>query len=714
MGVFMNFRKLITYLTMGTAAAMPLAVAQNPTILQGNYITNVFGNSNFVLNPNALTNVANVTNATRSTTTPLVATSEFTLSLASGANATWTLRAFDGGMKGQNCEARFTYRGFATATTKAEIVQNSLVVASLTLTPTTDPRIASINFPCGDLVNATTFRIAQTTANMTGTNEIGGIYVGLATNMANVAQAEFVGSLTWPNTSAVSSVVNQTSFTAFPNLGTTPTATGNVTASGTAPKVTITNMKPGSYQIIFTGNAFCFSTLVDISCNYRITDGTTAFGQEIGQRTIAGLSPSIQGQTQTTFVFSFDYSGPVTSKTFQLEARLSHGTGETRIETAAAYGNYKVAVYRFPSSSELVVTPERQNWYVSAVLTGGLPNLGTVTTSLSEITNSTLNLTPESGSQPVATLCSGTNAPPTPSTSTTTCAAGDESVGITFTPPSVGSYEVCAEFSSSITTGAGGNADVTFQIQETATNNNVALTNFSGSANAGFSVPNTTYNNQPVNICQIVQISSIGQKAFRLFRYTGITGTVTSNVIIANDSQGKRNLRWKVTPVTNQSNSALYVQGPVKAAATGAAIPAGYVGTLRSFRSTGCGTNAAYNGGAGISLPVGVWRVQGTASLEGGGTITDFLGIIGPAPASTVWRQSFWNDSWWSAITVPKLPIVLTPFYVRYDGTNLYYFDNGSWGGATASATGAIYMNFFRNSSACAQVYTQIQAEQIN
>ena len=174
----MNFRKLLTYLTVGTAAVIPFAGAQNPTILQGSYISNVFGNSNFVLNPNAQTNVANVTNATRSIATPLVATSEFNLNLTSGTFATWTLRAFDAGMKGQNCEARFSYRGFATATSTAQIVQNSLVVAQLVLTPSTDPRIASINFPCGDLANATTFRIAQTTANMTTVtpNEIGQKY----------------------------------------------------------------------------------------------------------------------------------------------------------------------------------------------------------------------------------------------------------------------------------------------------------------------------------------------------------------------------------------------------------------------------------------------------------------------------------------------------------------------------------------------------------
>jgi len=246
----MNFRKLLTYLTVGTAAVIPFADAQNPTILQGSYISNVFGNSNFVKNPNAQTNVANVTNATRSTTTPLVATSEFNLSLDAGQNATWTLRTFDAGMKGQNCEARFSYRGFATATTTAEIVQNSLVVAQLVLTPSTDPRIASINFPCGDLANATTFRIAQTTANMTGTNEIGAIYTGLATNMANVAQAEFVGATELASCTAAHTVTSTT----FANLS-SPTCTRNnfgaATTSTNDFSVTIPNAKPGWYFVKF-------------------------------------------------------------------------------------------------------------------------------------------------------------------------------------------------------------------------------------------------------------------------------------------------------------------------------------------------------------------------------------------------------------------------------------------------------------------------------
>jgi hypothetical protein len=544
-----------------------------------------------------------VTNATRSTTTPLVATSEFNLNLTSGTFATWTLRAFDSGMKGQNCEARFSYRGFATATTKAEIVQNSLVVAHLTLTPSTDPRIASINFPCGDLANATTFRIAQTTANMTGTNEIGAIYTGLATNMANVAQAETV-AIAFRNTAQAIATSSSTNVI-FNNedldvYGEFDTSTGIFTAK-----------RAGVYAI--EGN-----TLYDSSSSWNQSE---VYETGIIKNGSTFNTQRVEIQTTGTFIVGNSVFGTTTLAVGDTIALSVFQNSGASINLAAASTRNRITIKRFPASSELVVTPERQNWYVSAVVSGGLPNLGTITTALSEITNSTLTLYPESGSQPVATLCSGTNAPPTASTSTTTCAAGDESVGITFTPPSVGSYEVCAEFSSSLTTGAGGQADVTFQIQETATNNNVALTTFSGSANAGFSLPNATYQNVPVNICQIMQVNSIGQKAYRLFRYTAASGTITTNVIIANDSQGKRNLRWKVTPVTNQSNSALYVQGPVLGANTGAAIPASYVGeeikNASAVSTTGTTTiNTEVDvTNASITLTPGVWELQYTASL---------------------------------------------------------------------------------------------------
>jgi hypothetical protein len=607
-GGYMNFRKLLTCLTVSTAAVIPFASAQNPTILQGSYISNVFGNSNFVKNPNAQTNVANVTTVTatvaRSTTTPLVATSEFTVAIGTAnGTATWATRAFDAGMKNQNCEARFTYRGFQ-ATSKVQIKQSTNVVAELVLTPSaTDPRIASINFPCGDLSAATTFVVTDT-AILAGTNEIGGIYVGLATNMANVAQAEFVGSLTWPATSGNSQVINQTAYTVFSNLGTTPTAAGNVTASGTAVKVTIPNMKAGSYQIIFTGNAFCFSLLMDISCNYRITDGTTAFGQEIGQRSIGYVTGgSIQGQTQTSLIFSFDYSGPVTSKTFQLEGKLSNANGEIRIETAAAYGNYKVAVYRFPSSSELVVTPERQNTWGAVEYRNSQQTLfsgSAEPTGYSSFNNATWN-------QP--TLLKGKAAV------TTTNSGNDLGFSIPNLP--VGSYKL--EISGYIYSQAGAVVDdntvCTFKIQETTTSTTVGEQVTQG----GRPTANTNTSNAFLSFQGIYTNTAIATRNFRLEANKTYDSSTTNAGSCRADSYAAGGttsniISFTITPLDQPSNSALYVQGPVKAAETGAAIPAGYVGEkLEENTNANGGSNTiAVNTGTNIrvlTIPPGVWLV---------------------------------------------------------------------------------------------------------
>ena len=113
--------RVLSYLVL--LLMFSVASAQTPTILQGDYISNVFGNSNFILNPNAQTSncttsgtitCANVTvtnaSITRVTTTPLVARTEFNVAITSAnGTATWATRAFDAGMKGQNCEARFSY-----------------------------------------------------------------------------------------------------------------------------------------------------------------------------------------------------------------------------------------------------------------------------------------------------------------------------------------------------------------------------------------------------------------------------------------------------------------------------------------------------------------------------------------------------------------------------------------------------------------------------
>lgn len=602
----MNFRKLITYLTMGTAAAMPIATAQNPTILQGNYITNVFGNSNFVLNPNAQTNVANVTvsnaTVTRSTTTPLVATSEFTITTSTATGyADWSLRAFDQGMKGQNCEARFTYRGFSVGTTTAQILQGSNTVAQLTLTASTDPRIASINFPCGDLSAATTLRVQQATAALTGTNELSGLYLGLATNQANVAQAEFVGSLNWPVQTAAASTSSST-YVAIGNIGSTnPTAVGNVTFSAQAPKITINSLKPGNYQISFNGFFGCFSSGQDAHCNFRLTDGTTEYGSSIAVRGFGAVSSGAQGNWVPVLTYYFQYTGATTSKTFQLEAR-SITTGTTVEVGQGTTQGFQVSAHRFPTSSELVVTPERQNVF------GGVKWSGNIDIStISSVTNAIINTTNFGTPTPFGKA----------SIASSSCGLSANDVGVCFDNVPPGTYEITTSFEqgSVYSFGTPGATACSARIH-------VSGTSFSDTAVASaFTEVGASGQTDWVTLSSgVVTISSFQPKLSLVLKQSksGNNGRCLIRSS-ANGTTYPAIPTITMKPLDQPSNSALYVQGPVLGAQTGATIAAGYVGEKVTWASApsdyALTTTEADWTNASITLNPGVWYISAQISM---------------------------------------------------------------------------------------------------
>ena len=601
---------LLTLLFVGTA------VAQNPTILQGSYISNVFGNSNFVLNPNAQTNVANVTNATRSTTTPLVATSEFNLNLTNGTFATWTLRAFDSGMKGQNCEARFTYRGFATATTKAEIVQNSLVVATLTLTPSTDPRIASINFPCGDLVNATTFRIAQTTANMTTVtpNEIGGIYVGLATNMANVAQAEEVGSYTVPGTTNCTWSGNST--TGLANFAAdadcpTGTVTGAAdTSAGKIPGVKFNNLKPGKYMFIAQHTGQRIGAVAD-SVFLKLTDGTTgSAGLNIANSTTGDI------QTPVTHVLTTEYT-TITSPTVQVQGAVNNGTNSVLIPNGYPIYGFKITAYRFPSSSELVVTPERQNVWASAEWNNAdlFQYFG-----VAEPTG----FLPYTRSGSFTAVYNGNAQAPLSATE----------VGFSVPNLPVGKYEVRINqglrAAPGVTSGNGVVCD--FRVRETTTNTPVGLAEQTTERDASLSL-NILGDN---NVVGIFNNTSTGTRNFIYEASKIFDSNATNNgqCGLQTTVLQSRPVVFTLIPLDQPSNSALYVQGPVLGAQTGAAIPSGYVGQRidsDTIIGTAIGTTVTYAKKAGgtdavLTLPPGTWQIHANfqSLVTSGATLNNF------------------------------------------------------------------------------------------
>ena len=639
--------KFIVYLL--TLFMVGTAVAQNPTILQGNYITNVFGQSNFVLNPNARTDVLNVTNATRSTTTPLVATSEFTLSLTSGTNATWTLRAFDQGMKGQNCEARFTYRGFATATTKAELVQNSLVVASLTLTPSTDPRIASINFPCGDLTNLTTFRIAQTTANMTGTNEIGGIYVGLATNQANVAQAETV---VVANRATAQSLANAASTDFVYTTETLDVYNEYDTTTGI-----FTPKRSGNY-------AFTASMLFADSA---WTAGNVYSMIVLKKAPTAANVCSTYAEIQATGNI---YVQPTVSCTInvtvgeQYSIAVYHDRGSATNSFAVGHYN-NLSISRFPTSSELVVTPERQNVWGGVVYTA---QQGTVFsgvaagTTRSSFQNATWN-------QP--TLLKGKAA-------LSTTNSGNV-LGFSIPNLPVGQYKVeisgIIGASTSSSTTANASTKCNFYIKETTTSTDVARQSHQDYSYSTASTDETR--DWPNSFGGVFNNTSVATRDFILeaMKFQDDTGNIGVCQAFSQTNASatlNTNITFLLTPLDQPSNSALYVQGPVKAAATGSDVTSDYqgyiAGTLRSATkgktysarsttliTTSTGTTAS------INLNPGIYWCSANSTIGIGTAVTWYsdLAVDGTALTDSSYSSAMTTTTTWTNKTLTA-PIIVT------------------------------------------------------
>jgi hypothetical protein len=564
--------KYIVYLA--TLLLFSTAKAQNPTIIKGDYVSNVFGQSNFVLNPNAQTGIGNISSSsatvTRSTTTPLVATTEFNWSASAGGFSTWSLRAFDAGMKNQNCEARFTYRGFTAGTTTAQVRNSGIVIAELVLTPSaTDPRTASINFPCGDLSLSTNFRLLQSGATLGGINEIGGIYVGLATNMANIAQAENVvrvtrtGAQTVGSTSAYSTFVYNTKV--FDVYDEFDTSTGVFTAK-----------RSGKYMF----NASMLWADASWSAGHIFGIGIRK-GSVLQCETFKEVEQTQSAYQTAAVTCSVDVQ---VGEQFNVGIFQVSGTNkDTYLNTLQNW----FEIYRFPSSSELVVTPETQNVFAAAKWTGGS------TTSVSTTTRSAI--TTFTGYTPYGKASS-------------TAPVSSMEMTVANIPPGSYKLKTSLQFVSEVT--SVGTIDCYLEMSDDG-----------GSTYKILQGNTVTY--------QSAQAFSQVYGGSVFLNYTSLQSSKTFKIFVRKAGGAAGNCRAQVDssntniilePLDNNSNSALYVQGPVKAAGTGAAIPAGYVGeeklayTAPSTFTTAADTPVVIPS-ASITLEPGVWDVSYTLAV---------------------------------------------------------------------------------------------------
>lgn len=202
----------------------------------------------------------------------------------------------------------------------------------------------------------------STTSATSATVYIDQCYVGRATNLSQVSQAQWVGSLNF-NCSNYWSGSGTSWFNFGANTGTcTTTPSGSLAASGSNPAAVLSNAAAGTYQVIFISD-FRKSTSNAGWAGFRISDGTNtsaAFGvgdSSTGQELNGGSS--IQGR--------FTYATSQSSVTWQVQgvtdasgnlARVGQTNTEPTSGTGASGGigsptlMMQADVYFFPSQSQ--------------------------------------------------------------------------------------------------------------------------------------------------------------------------------------------------------------------------------------------------------------------------------------------------------------------------------------------------------------------------
>lgn len=558
-----NIIFLITLIFFNLAFAQ---TANNRTI-EGTNTPGLFTTKNYVKNPSCAKNTLGITgtvNLAKGTTTPLNEDtgSECTIdATGSGNTYVWALNTFGQGMKGQNCEARFIYEGDASLYKTYINNGSNKVTSDLQLANPGIPQQVSINFPCGDLSASNTLVIESTSASAAAIS-VAKVYVGLVTNLGNISQASFVAGVVypaqtnckWSSTAVIGDVTDSDC--------TTRTLSGSAAApSSTWPGFSVSNLPPGEYVVYATGVGEHADA---VSCNYAVSDGTT--NQSIMSTNWGSATPNY---VALSMVGRFTYTTTQSSVNFRIRLGNPQGASTCSLSNGATTDNTQteLKLYRLPSSSETGLKNNTTPWYINANLAGGDADLGTAdVASYTELTNSALTLTPVSGSAPVGVMCSSTNAATAPTSSTSTCAAGNESVGINFDIPEAGVYKVCAYFAHNVDLNAASTAAYAgFQLVETATNAQTILqqggartaTAFEIVAGSGVNHRHT----KPVTNCGFFTFSSTGIKGIRLMYEQDVIGTIIGSSVTASAGStfGQPDIRFEVTPVTRQTPQPLLV-----------------------------------------------------------------------------------------------------------------------------------------------------------
>lgn len=497
---------------------------------------------NYTLNSGAEKNDAGVTDSSsihsRSTSSPLIGVASHLIDASGSAqNVDFSVTSLESGLLGTNCEALFLLSGDASLYTATVRINSADVTTAQTLPNTGSySQAVSIPFPCGISGVSPVLRISSTSASAAAI-KLDTIYFGKAVSLGTVNQ---IGD--WQTY--------------------TPTVSGFGTATATGKWVRIGGDLLGRVTVTISNAAGAgslnFSIPTNLAIDYSRTS-TSTFAR-VGQ---ANASNTGTGAT---------YTGAILTNGTSATQLLAYGdNGATQwtstvpltLATTTQYDFiFQVPIVGWTTTSSYSLM--NTYWKVDANISGADPSLGTsdVTDYASGVLESgSLTLTNNSGTGNIAAQipCSSTNAP-----SGTTCSAGNESVGVAFTPLGTFPQSVlaCASFAHVVINGASGSVDAYFQIVETPVAAQTTSQEGKSRVSSRWTVASSS-GNQPHRLCGTFTFDSPGQRALRLRFEQDVTATVNNNLIAgdANATYGQRDIHWEVYPLSYNTPAPILVGG---------------------------------------------------------------------------------------------------------------------------------------------------------
>jgi len=296
-----------------------------------------------------------------------------------------------------------------------------------------------------------------------------------------------------------------------------------------------------------------------------------------------------------------EFQIPFTCEAGNISLRLFAAGDESPLRVDSAY----------IGKNDRVGTAEKPDWLVDVNIGGGEASLGTGNTAtFSQLFNASFDMVVNpANTLDVKIPCDGANPP----TSSTTCGAGSESIGISFVLPEAGTVEACFSFEHSAQLGGTNNvATQVFQLVETPINA-VTITQEGGRRAA------VTYTNQHgsgvnrskyFNLCGNFVFASAGQKVIRLFFEQQIdAGSMSSSNIRADRSapKGQRDIHITVKPVSAPKRQTVIIpelDSWVIEADLGGTSPAGNVTSSNYTRIDDTGLNLVIHKGAELNPKV--------------------------------------------------------------------------------------------------------------